>query len=237
MVIRYCAAVFVYCGGSLLVIFISLFRPFHPKSALWFTKIFPALTVKALGVDLEIRGTHILFQNYPCVYIANHQHEMDLAVHGTVVRLPTVTIGKKEILYIPFFGLLFWLTGQILIDRHHHRNAMESMTFAAKIIKKRGVAAWLFPEGTRSGDKPMQAFKKGAFYLAVQAQLPIVPVVASTYAKSVDLNRWKPGKVILEVLNPIPTVGKTIDDVEELMKVSHSRMAEHIAKLDKELAS
>ena len=114
---------------------------------------------------------------------------------------------------------------------------MESMTFAAEIVKKKKVATFLFPEGTRSGRKPMQKFKKGAFYLAVQAQLPLLPVVVSTYYKTIDLNRWHAGKVIMEILEPIPTAGKTIADVEQLIQLSHRKMSEHIAKLDKELAT
>ncbi len=235
--LRYCIAPIVFCGGSLVALMAALTHPFQPRMSLYFTKIFPALTLKAIGIELEVRNQQQMYKTYPCVYIANHQHELDLAVHASMVCLPTVSIGKKEIKYIPFFGWLFWLTGQILIDRHHHKNAMESMSFAAEILKKKKVAAWLFPEGTRSGRKPLQKFKKGAFYLAVQAQLPILPIVASTYYKSVDLNRWKPGKVIVEVLEPISTLGKTIEDVEELIQVSHAMMSEKIAQLDKELAS
>lgn len=234
-VLRTCLAVFVFLGGSLVVMLAAIFKPFQPKIALLFTKYVPRLTVKAFGIRLDVRRKEIMYQNFPSIYIANHQHALDLPIHASMVCLPTVAIGKQEIKHIPFFGWLFWLTGQILINRKHHKSAMATMAFAAKIVKKKHVSVWLFPEGTRSGRKPMQKFKKGAFYLAIQTQLPLLPIVASTYHKSINLNRWNAGKVIIEVLDPIPTVGKTIDDVDLLIEHSHKLMSEKIKQLDKEL--
>lgn len=232
---RYGLSALFFFGGSFAVLLVSLIKPFQPKVALLFTRYFAPMAVRALGIDMIVKHKSIMYENHPCVYIANHQHALDLVIHSSMVCMPTVAIGKKEIKRIPFFGWLYWLTGQILIDRHHHKNAMESMSYAAKIVKKMNVAVWLFPEGTRSENKPMQKFKKGAFYLAIQSQLPLIPVVASTFHKSVDLNKWKAGKVIVEVMPPIPTVGKTISDVESLLEECHSLMSKKIEQLDKEL--
>jgi 1-acyl-sn-glycerol-3-phosphate acyltransferase len=237
MIIRTLLAALFFFGGSFVVLFVSLVRPFQPKVALLFTTIFAPLSVKGLGVKMIVRRKEIMYQTHPAIYIANHQNALDLPIHASMVCMPTVAIGKKEIRRVPFFGWLYWLTGQILIDRHHHRSAMETMSYAAQIAKKMNVAVWLFPEGTRSGDKPMQKFKKGAFYLAIQSQLPLIPIVASTYRKTVNLNRWKAGTIIVEVMDPVPTLGKTIEDVDSLIEHCHKLMSDKIAQLDKELAT
>lgn len=87
-------------------------------------------------------------------------------------------IGKKELKWIPFFGYFFWGAGNMMIDRQKRSKAFAGLAQAAQEIKRRAVSIWVFPAGTRHpSGTGMLPFKRGAFYLAVEAQIPIVPVV------------------------------------------------------------
>lgn len=225
----------VFFAGSLLIALVACLRPFDNRTALMWAKYIPPLGLKLMGIDVEVRNHDGMKRAHPCVFIANHQHALDLLVHGKLQCVPVTTIGKKEVKYVPFFGLVFWLSGQIFIDRKNRESALTTMNTVAEIVKKRGVSVWMFPEGTRSHGRGLLPFKKGAFHLAVSAQIPLLPIVASTFEKSIDLNRWRPGKVIVEILEPIDVRGKTQDDVDGLIELSRATMAKKIEELDQEL--
>lgn len=225
----------VFFGGSLLLFFVACLKPFDSRMALMWAKYVPPLGLKLMGVEVEVRNHEGMKRAHPCVFIANHQHALDLFVHGMLQCVPVAAIGKKEVKYIPFFGWIFWLTGQIFIDRKNRTSALGTMNAVAEIVKKRGVSVWMFPEGTRSHGRGLLPFKKGAFHLAVSAQIPLLPIVASTFEKSINLNRWRPGKVIVQILEPIDVRGRTQADVESLIELSRSIMAKKIEELDQEL--
>ena len=98
---------------------------------------------------------------------------------------PTKTriMAKKSLKYTPFFGQFMQAAGAVFIDRGNNAVAVRSLKEAAEDIKKRQTSLWVFAEGTRTS-RPyhdVRPLKKGAFHLAVQAGLPIVPVVAENY--------------------------------------------------------
>lgn len=235
-VMRVILTAIIFLGGSLIILLISLLNPFNPKMALLFTRYITPLAQRTLGIKVEYRHHERMKNHHPCVYIANHQHAIDLIVCASTLVVPTVAIGKKELKWIPFFGWLFWLTGQIMIDRKHNQSAVQTMTEAAKIMKERQVSVWVFPEGTRSQGKSLQPFKKGAFYLAIQAQVPIVPLAFSSYVATVNLNKWKSGSIIMEALPPIPTQDLTIDEISTLIDKCFNILSEKISLLDTEIA-
>ena len=92
-------------------------------------------------------------------------------------------MAKKELKWMPLLGQFMTLSGAVFIDRKNNTRAFESLAAAGDTIKRRGIALWVFPEGTRT-NKPevdLKPFKKGAFHLAVQAGVPITPVVCQNY--------------------------------------------------------
>jgi 1-acyl-sn-glycerol-3-phosphate acyltransferase len=99
------------------------------------------------------------------------------------------------------------------------------------------MSIWVFAEGTRSHGKGLAPFKKGAFQMAINAQVPIIPVCANNYVRGIRLNRWRSGEVILRALPPIATQGLTLDDMPALMAQCHAQMQGCIAQLDKEVAA
>lgn len=173
----------------------------------------------------------------PAIYIANHQNNYDMVTISSMVPPKTVTIGKRSLIWVPFFGLVYWAAGNILINREKRSSAISTMAKVAKIIKERQVSIWMFPEGTRSRGRGLLPFKTGAFHTAIAASVPIVPIVCSTLHNKIDLNRWDNGTVICEVLDPIDTSGYNRDNLKELIEKCHNIMQAKINELDAEVAA
>ena len=135
-----------------------------------------------------------------------------------------------------FFGILYWVTGNIFLDRENRSKAHSTMTELARRINKDNLSIWMFPEGTRSRGRGLLPFKTGHSMLQLRLVLPIVPVVCSTTHNKIDLNRWDNGKVICEMMDPIDVSPYTKDNVRELASYCHDLMEKRIAELDAEIA-
>ncbi|QIM67452.1 acyl-phosphate glycerol 3-phosphate acyltransferase [Mannheimia granulomatis] len=223
------AAILISIVGTIY----ALIRFRHPSSvgvvARWFGSLH-----KLVGLKLITRKKPEI--NYSVIYIGNHQNNYDMVTISSMVAEKTVSIGKKSLIWIPFFGLVYWATGNIFIHREKRSSAIETMNKVGQIIKERQVSIWMFPEGTRSRGRGLLPFKTGAFHLAISAGVPIVPVVCSDLHHKVDLNRWNNGTVICEMLDPIDTSDYSRENVKELMEKCHSIMQAKFEQLNQEVA-
>ncbi|KAJ3183247.1 1-acylglycerol-3-phosphate O-acyltransferase [Gaertneriomyces sp. JEL0708] len=172
----------------------------------------------------------------PCVYVANHQSSLDIIGMGAVLPKNTVVLGKKSIRFVPLLGWFMWAANNVFIDRKNRGSAIETMAKVAQYLKEHTYALWLYPEGTRSHqiDNTMLPFKKGAFHLAVQGQIPIVPIVFSTYYPCYHQKKWvfEPGEITIKVLPPIPTVGLKTEDVDALLERTRDAMVEALKTIE-----
>ena len=159
-----------------------------------------------LGIQIELRHKEILDRARPCVFISNHQDNLD--IFPGVYTLPQNTVTKR---------------------------AFETMDAAANAIKEKKLSVWIMPEGTRSKGRGVLPFKKGPFITAIKAQVPIVPIAISSYTKHLDIGRWKTGKIIVKVFPPIPTIGLTIEDVNDLLNQSYQVIKNGVLELDNEI--
>lgn len=205
-------------------IFYCLLRPFH-RDNVYHTARFLGKIPKLLGVEMEVRIPESVKNIGPVVWLSNHQNSYDLFTVANAVLPGTVSVGKKSLKWIPFFGQMYWLTGNILIDRKNTNKAMNTIQLTADKIKKDNLSIWMFPEGTRSRGRGLLPLKTGAFRTAIQAEVPIVPVCASNQHGTIQLNRWDNGKIIIEFLEPLyiensdrENLRKTVNQVHELMK-------------------
>lgn len=199
--------------------------------ARWFGRLHPLF-----GLKVEHRFPDNAEKIGRCIYIGNHQNNYDMVTISYMVMPRTVSVGKKSLIWVPFFGLLYWVTGNILIERENRTKAHGTMNEVARRINDDNLSVWMFPEGTRSRGRGLLPFKTGAFHAAIAAGVPIVPVVCSTTHNKIDLNRWDNGKVICEMLAPIDISGYDKDNVRELAAYCHELMAKRIAELDAEIA-
>jgi len=222
------------CFSCLIGIIVGILRPFDPRN----TKVaanYISMGRHILGIKIELRNGETLEPARPCVFISNHQDNMDIFPGGYTLPRNTVTIGKKSIIFIPFFGQFFWLAGNILIDRKNKKRAFEAMDVAANAIREKNISVWIMPEGTRSKGRGVLPFKKGPFITAIKAQVPIVPIAISTYTKHMDLKKWRAGVILIEVLPPIQTKGLMPEDSNIIKEQAFHMIADAVKQLDLEI--
>ncbi|MCL1038456.1 1-acylglycerol-3-phosphate O-acyltransferase [Shewanella submarina] len=222
--------VFAFLFGGLY----CLLRPLHRDNVHMFAKLFSAVA-PVLGIKVIVRRPAGESKG-PCVYLANHQNNYDMFTHTAAVPKGTVSLGKKSILWMPLFGQIYWLSGNILIDRKNRSKAFDTMAKTAQKIKEKCLSVWIFPEGTRSRGRGLLPFKAGAFHTAIAAGVPMVPVLASNQS-DIRLNRWNNGVVIIEVMDPVETKGLGKDSVKELAGRVHKIMEEKLAQLNAEASA
>ncbi|WP_233231428.1 lysophospholipid acyltransferase family protein [Silvanigrella aquatica] len=190
--------------------------------------------MKILRIKIEFRGKRRILRNRTAVFIANHQSFFDLIIFGAIVPKNTLIIGKKSLIWFPLFGWVFYLAGNLYLNRKNHQKAMGTMK-TVDVALQEGSSLWIFPEGTRSHGRGLKSFKKGGFYAALQNQVPLQPLVVSTFKNALDFSKWSPGRVVVEVLDAIPTHGHGMDDISDIMDKAYNVMKNRIAFLDKEL--
>ncbi|KAL7753276.1 1-acylglycerol-3-phosphate O-acyltransferase [Sorochytrium milnesiophthora] len=206
-------------------------------------RTFAGLAKPVLGIRIDMRGLeHIRAEGDPSVkgglnnqafhgvFVANHQSSLDLVAMSAMFPKRCTSMAKHSLKYVPFLGLYMVAANTIFIDRANHAKALVTMASAAQRLVTERLSVFVYPEGTRSRtrERTMLPFKKGAFHLAVQAQVPIVPVVFSAYDDTYDSTRrrFDGGVVVIEFLPPIPTTGLTKDDVDQLTTTTRERMIE-----------
>ncbi|NWS36401.1 PLCA acyltransferase, partial [Polioptila caerulea] len=157
----------------------------------------------------------------------------DTAGMAEVIPECCVPIAKRELLYLGTVGWACWLSGIIFIDRHRRDAAIEVISRTASTMRRENLRVWVFPEGTRNPGKSMLPFKRGAFHLAVQAQVPIVPIVISPYWDffSSKEKRFTSGTCTIRVLPRVETRGLSPKDVPELTESVRQAMAEALAEM------
>jgi 1-acyl-sn-glycerol-3-phosphate acyltransferase len=189
-----------------------------------------------LGIDFEKRASKAPKTNSPVVYMSNHQNNVDLLAGGANFAPRTILLGKKSLLFIPLFGQFFALSGNFLINRANPTAAKNSMKKLTKKILSDRVSVWIMPEGTRSKGRGLLPFKKGGFITAINCQIPIVPVVFSSYSKTLNFSQKCSGKIISKVLQPIQTKGMTLENLDELMEKTQNLFKTTIEELDNEIS-
>jgi len=172
--------------------------------------------VWSAGAKIELHGLDKIDFNKSYVFAGNHQSHIDVVAVFSILPLTVRYIAKKELFRIPFFGWAMAAAGIIKVDRSNREKAIKSIDKAGESIKK-GVSVILFPEGTRSPDGEIHAFKKGAFVLATKSGVPIVPISISGTRRilekhSLSLN---PGTVKIVISEPIDSSKYKLEEREK----------------------
>jgi len=149
-------AIFIICSG-LVGLLLCLVRPFYVPNVALFSSWY-GWAGRFFGLKVEVRQAPEVTAAMPCVFLANHQNNYDLFTISKALLPGTVTIGKKSLKWIPFFGQLYWLSGNILIDRANKSKAVGTMQGAVDRIAQDKVSVWVFPEGTRSYGRGLLPF-------------------------------------------------------------------------------
>lgn len=172
-----------------------------------------------LGVTITMKGGEHL-RTKPAVVVSNHQSALDILVLGKLFQPGFTVTAKKALRYVPFLGWFMVASGTFFLDRARGEKARKTLDRALAGLKKDNRLIFMFPEGTRSATKKLEMlpFKKGAFHLAKQANIPVIPVAVSNYSTIFNSSEmiFNRGEIIIEVLEPMSTSDlKTNDDVTE----------------------
>jgi putative phosphoserine phosphatase/1-acylglycerol-3-phosphate O-acyltransferase len=161
----------------------------------------------AAGIDLQLRGEQNLWTARPCIFVFNHQSQADVLIMAKLLRRDITGIGKRELRDVPVVGRLLELGGMVFVDRRKSADAVKAMAPLVDAIRRDRQSVCIAPEGSRSATTRLGAFKKGAFHLAMQAHVPIVPVVIHNSADVQPKNEFvmRPAAVRVEVQPPVDT--------------------------------
>lgn len=229
--LRVAVSILGFVIASVYGVAIATFRRDRSRVASDYAAALTRLMRPGLGITTEVTGREKLTAHRPCIYLGNHQSMYDVPVLAELYGPGMVVIGKKELRAIPFFGWLYTVTGNVLIDRQDNPKAVGRLREAEQAILERGVSVWIFPEGTRGREAGrLLPFKKGAFYMAVATGAPLVPVVVEPVERffSVRLRRARPGRVRIRILDPIFPEGR---DAGELRDLAQRRMQAALEEL------
>lgn len=143
-----------------------------------------------LGISFEIEDEAHL-STRPAIFISNHQSELDILFLGRAFPKHCSVTAKRSLKYVPFLGWFMALSGTVFIDRANRKSAISTFDSAIQEIRGNRQSVWIFPEGTRSyfTEPDLLPFKKGAFHMAIQAGVPIVPVVVQNYSHVLNLKK------------------------------------------------
>jgi len=152
----------------------------------------------------------------PYVVVSNHESFVDILL---ISHLPWEMkwLSKAELFRVPVLGWLMWLAGDIPIKRGFGPSAIEAIARCRAALANR-VSVMIFPEGTRSPTADLLPFKDGAFRLAIEAGVPILPLVVHGTRTALRKHDWRLGRstAVVRVLPPVKTSGLTVDDVPAL---------------------
>ncbi|GAA0343758.1 1-acylglycerol-3-phosphate O-acyltransferase [Bowmanella denitrificans] len=232
--IRIPLALLYFVAVNIALLFICLVRPFHRDNVHYGARMYSGVS-RIFGLKVIVRVADEVKQGGPYVFIGNHQNSYDLVTICAATQPGTVTVGKKSLVWIPLMGQMYWLSGNILIDRLNSSKASDTLKQTIRKIRERRLSVWLFPEGTRSNGRGLLPFKTGAFRIARETNEPVCMICASELHGKVSLNRWNNGIVLVDVTAPV-----ALDDSRDLKgwtQYFHQQMQAKIQQLNEEVAA
>jgi 1-acyl-sn-glycerol-3-phosphate acyltransferase len=218
----------IFWGSTAVIIsfFTRTGNPVHKVARIWARGILFVSRIK-----VTVNGLANIDPTQSYVYMSNHQSNFDIPVLLAYLPVQFRWLAKAELFKIPIFGRAMRGAGYVKIDRFNQEAAFESLNEAARKMKN-GVSIMIFPEGTRSRDGNIRSFKKGGFVMALDAAVPIVPVVLKGTWTIMDKSslRINTGEVSLNIETPIATTDYTRENKDDLIKSVRAVISEGFEK-------
>jgi putative phosphoserine phosphatase/1-acylglycerol-3-phosphate O-acyltransferase len=185
------------------------------------------LATSLAGIDLRVQGEENLWARRPAVFIFNHQSGLDAILMLKLLRRDFTGVGKRELRRNPIFGPLFGAAGVVFVDRADTAKAIDALRPAVEALRQ-GRSLVIAPEGTRSSTPRLGRFKKGAFHMAMQAGVPIVPVVFRNVLDALPKHALvvRPASIEAVVLPPIDTSGWRAERLDDEIRSIRRRFLE-----------
>jgi 1-acyl-sn-glycerol-3-phosphate acyltransferase len=184
-----------------------------------------------MGIDVVAAGRDRLDRGTPYVFMSNHLSFLDAPLLVTVIDRPVRSIVKRFVFRIPVLGLGMRFAGYVPVDKEGVGEGRKRIARAARLIREKGYSFLVYPEGQRSWDGRLQAFRRGGFFLALESGAPIVPVsVRGTY-ELMPRTTWRirRGPVRIDFHEPIDVSGYAPETVPALMERVRAAIASGLA--------
>ncbi len=228
MLFRALLQVLVVPAATILVgAAVILFCPFNRGGRLFLVlgRLWCRILCATAGVTVRVEGLENVDVSRPAVFVSNHQSLFDPPALMLALPVNFRVVAKRSLFYIPVFGQALWAAGIIPINRADRERAIASMDRAAARVRG-GLSVLVFAEGTRSRDGRLQPFKKGAFVMAIQAQVPVQPVIVTGSRPVLPKGAIfaRPGTVTVRFLPPVSTAGFIFAQRDRLIAAVAERM-------------
>jgi 1-acyl-sn-glycerol-3-phosphate acyltransferase len=192
-----------------------------------FARAWSRIILKTVGIDVHVDGLEQIHPSQAAIYAANHLSALDIPVLYASLPVQFRIMAKKQLFRYPFLGWHLKRSGQIPIDPGDAHASLRSLNRASESLRK-GTPLVVFPEGGRSATGQLQEFLGGAFYVAIRAQAPIVPMALIGTHELLPMNSFHvvPGEVDLVIGQLIPTTGLRVRDMDKLSAQVRRAIAE-----------
>lgn len=205
--------------------------PVHYAVGRMFRRLGAAMTRVNPFWEISFEGSFPEDPRHPYVVVSNHQSLGDIAV---ISRLPWEMkwVAKAELFSLPFAGWMMKMAGDIPVDRGDPKSRSLVVKRARKVLAHR-CSVMFFPEGTRSKDARVRRFQTGAFRLAIEAGVPVLPIAVDGTSDAIPKHGWKFGEGItarVGLLEPVETSGWTVEEASELASEVRQRIIKQIAE-------
>jgi 1-acyl-sn-glycerol-3-phosphate acyltransferase len=179
------------------------------------------ITAYITFVKIKLSGKHNINKNQSYIIVANHQSNFDILAFYGWLPIDFRWVMKKEIRKAPIIGIFCEKAGHIFVDRKNTNEAIKTLQEAANKICN-GTSILFFPEGTRNGEEYLMPFKKGAFKMALDLKLPILPVTIKGSKNIMPPNKIQvfPGKIEIIIHEPIDTL--KYNDADSLLDATRN---------------
>ena len=212
--------------GSLSLLFSIMYKKGNAQHRI--ARIWARALVWVSGSRLTVTGAENLGKHPVAVYACNHTSYMDIPVIFAVLPFQFRILARKQLWSIPFIGWYLNRSGQMPIDTANPHATLSSLGAGARALRS-GMPLFVFPEGGRTSDGELRPFLSGAAYLAIRAQVPLVPLALGGVYELLPIHthHFYPGELTLKIGEPIETVGMTMRQTDELT----ARLREAIERL------
>lgn len=228
-------SLWVYVWGSLATFWVGSGVVLHgmlktralPRVCAAAPRRWSAAILRAAGTRVELEGAENLRADAPQVLVANHESFFDVFTLAVHLPVDYRFVAKEELGRIPIFGKAWRTCGHISINREDRNAAVGSLDEAGRRIQEENLTIIMFPEGTRSTTGKLGRFKKGAFVLALQMGVPVVPVGIVGSRTVLPKSGWpvRRGTIRIRIGTPIPVEGLAMADRDRLMQQAWDEIA------------
>ena len=221
----------LYITFFVIILLVIIFASFLPNGKIWGTKLYNIFGLSGLiaaGIDLKVTGAEKIDLSQSYVVISNHPSTLDIFTHITALPVSIRFLTKTELFRIPILSRVLKILGLPRIDRKNAQMNLPKINESIQRVIDNKNSIMIFPEGTRSNQKDLLPFKKGAAHVAKQFNLPIIPVVThNSHNLMIKGSVWfKSGKIHVQILDPITNIGDY--DIDELTDLIYLKVSENL---------